>query len=69
MNTGSILSGRPSSRLGQLRARQRQQEPAVVRGVLDDRDPIGGAKQWTAGFLPATYQGTQFRTGDRRCST
>jgi len=32
--------------------------------MLDDHDPIGGAKQWSAGFLPATYQGMQFRQGD-----
>ena len=32
--------------------------------MLDDKDPIGGAKQWSSGFLPATYQGTQFRQGD-----
>jgi hypothetical protein len=32
--------------------------------MLDDRDQIGGVKQWSAGFLPATYQGTQFRQGD-----
>jgi uncharacterized protein (DUF1501 family) len=31
---------------------------------LDERDPIGGAKQWSGGFLPATYQGMQFRQGD-----
>jgi uncharacterized protein (DUF1501 family) len=32
--------------------------------MLDDRDPIGGAKQWSSGFLPATFQGMQFRQGD-----
>src|SRR5215475_5326470 len=32
--------------------------------MLDDKDPIGGAKQWSAGFLPASFQGTQFRQGD-----
>jgi hypothetical protein len=32
--------------------------------MLDEKDPIGGAKQWSAGFLPASYQGTQFRQGD-----
>jgi len=65
MNTGSILSGRPS--LGAwvnygLGSGNRNLPSFVV--LLDDRDPIGGAKQWTAGFLPATYQGTQFRQGD-----
>jgi hypothetical protein len=65
MNTGSILSGRPS--LGAwvnygLGTANRNLPSFVV--LLDQRDPIGGAKQWSAGFLPAAYQGTQFRQGD-----
>jgi hypothetical protein len=65
MNSGSILSGRPS--LGAwvnygLGSANRNLPSFVV--MLDDRDPIGGAKQWSAGFLPASYQGTQFRQGD-----
>src|ERR1700688_1789620 len=65
MNSGSILSGRPS--LGAwvnygLGSANRNLPSFVV--MLDDKDPIGGAKQWSAGFLPASYQGTQFRTGD-----
>jgi hypothetical protein len=65
MNSGSILSGRPS--LGAwvnygLGSANRNLPSFVV--MLDDRDPIGGAKQWSAGFLPATYQGMQFRQGD-----
>jgi len=65
MNSGSILSGRPS--LGAwvnygLGSANRSLPSFVV--MLDDRDPIGGAKQWGAGFLPATYQGMQFRQGD-----
>jgi hypothetical protein len=65
MNSGSILSGRPS--LGSwvnygLGSANRNLPSFVV--MLDDKDPIGGAKQWSAGFLPASYQGTQFRQGD-----
>jgi len=65
MNSGSILSGRPS--LGSwvnygLGSANRNLPSFVV--MLDDKDPIGGAKQWSAGFLPASYQGTQFRPGD-----
>jgi hypothetical protein len=65
MNSGSILSGRPS--LGAwvnygLGSANRNLPSFVV--MLDDRDPIGGTKQWSAGFLPASYQGTQFRQGD-----
>ena len=32
--------------------------------LLDDKEPVGGPKNWSSGFLPATYQGTQFRQGD-----
>src|SRR2546430_4666566 len=65
MNSGSILSGRPS--LGAwvnygLGSANRNLPSFVV--MLDDRDPIGGAKQWGSGFLPASYQGMQFRQGD-----
>jgi hypothetical protein len=65
MNSGSILSGRPS--LGAwvnygLGSANRSLPSFVV--MLDDRDPIGGPKQWGAGFLPATFQGMQFRQGD-----
>ena len=65
MNTGSILGGRPS--LGAwvnygLGSANRNLPSFVV--MLDDRDPIGGAREWGAGFLPASYQGMQFRRGD-----
>jgi uncharacterized protein (DUF1501 family) len=29
--------------------------------LLDEKSPIGGSRNWGTGFLPATYQGTQFR--------
>jgi hypothetical protein len=62
MNTGSILAGRPSMGawvtygLGAAN----QDLPAFVV-LLDDKSPIGGAKNWSTGFLPANYQGTPFR--------
>jgi hypothetical protein len=65
MNTGSILGGRPSLGawvnygLGSANASL----PSFVV-MLDQRDPIGGAREWGAGFLPAAYQGMQFRRGD-----
>jgi hypothetical protein len=31
--------------------------------LLDDKEPVGGPKNWISGFS-ATYQGTQFRQGD-----
>jgi hypothetical protein len=64
MNTGSILAGRPS--LGSwvqygLGASNRDLPAFVI--LLDDREPVGGTKNWSSGFLPAGYQGTQFRPG------
>ncbi len=65
MNTGSILAGRPS--LGAwvnygLGSANRNLPSFVV--LLYDREPVGGPKNWSSGFLAATYQGTQFRQGD-----
>src|SRR6185436_9492921 len=65
MNTGSILAGRPS--MGAwvtygLGAANQDLPTFVI--LLDDKEPVGGPKNWSAGFLPATYQGTQFRQGD-----
>jgi hypothetical protein len=65
MNTGDILAGRPS--MGAwvtygLGAANRNLPTFVV--LLDDKEVIGGPKNWSSGFLAATYQGTQFRTGD-----
>jgi len=65
MNTGDILAGRPAlgSWVTYGLGAANQNLPAFVI-LLDDREPVGGPKNWSAGFLPATYQGTQFRTGD-----
>ena len=30
--------------------------------MADGAEPVGGPKNWSAGFLPASFQGTQFRT-------
>jgi len=65
MNTGSILAGRPS--LGAwltygLGTANKNLPSYVV--LTDDRDPLGGSNNWNSGFLPAIYQGTQFRRGD-----
>ncbi len=65
MNTGSILAGRPSlgawSTYG-LGSANKNLPSFVV--MSDDKDPLGGINNWSAGFLPAVYQGTQFRRGD-----
>jgi hypothetical protein len=65
MNTGSILAGRPAmgawTTYG-LGSANRNLPSFVI--LLDDKEPVGGPKNWSSGFLPATYQGTQFRQGD-----
>jgi len=65
MNTGDILAGRPS--LGAwttygLGTANSNLPTFVV--MADGADPVGGPKNWSSGFLPATYQGTMFRNGD-----
>ena len=64
MNTGSIFQGKPC--LGSWAAyglgTVNQNLPAFVV-MLDPRGgPIGGPPNWGAGYMPATFQGTQFRT-------
>jgi len=64
MNTGSVLSGRPS--LGSwvtygLGTRNPNLPGHVV--MLDPSGgPISGAKNWTSGYMPAAYQGVVVRT-------
>ncbi len=62
MNTGSILAGRPS--LGAWATyglgSTNENLPAFVV-LADDREVVGGSKNWGAGFIPATYQGTLLR--------
>ena len=67
MNTGFVRTGYPS--LGSwvtygLGSENRNLPAFVV--LLDHRGgPISGPQNWTAGFMPASFQGTQFRgTGD-----
>ena len=63
MNTGSILQGHPSvgSWVTYGLGTQNQDLPGFV--VMTDHrgGPIGGAPNWSSGFMPATYQGTLFR--------
>src|SRR5919197_200642 len=62
MNTGSILAGRPSMGawvtygLGTAN----QNLPTFVI-LTDAAEVIGGSKNWSSGFLPASYQGTLLR--------
>ena len=62
MNTGSILAGRPS--LGAwinygLGSANRNLPSFMV--MTDSAEVLGGPKNWSSGFLPATYQGTLLR--------
>ncbi len=64
MNTGSLRQGYPSlgSWVTYGLGTVNQNLPAYVV-LLDHRGgPIGGAPNWGAGFMPAGFQGTQFRT-------
>ena len=63
MNTGKTFIGRPS--LGAWAVyglgTENQSLPGYVV-ILDKRGgPISGQPNWSAGFMPATYQGTLFR--------
>ncbi len=64
MNTGSLFQGKPC--LGSwvtygLGTENRNLPSFVV--LIDPRGgPINGATNWSSGFMPATFQGTQFRT-------
>src|SRR5436305_3194559 len=62
MNTGSILAGRPS--MGAwvtygLGTANHNLPTFVI--LTDDKEVVGGPKNWSSGFLPASYQGTLFR--------
>jgi hypothetical protein len=63
MMTGVIQPGRPSVGSWGVYGlgTENQNLPAFV--VLLDKmgGPLGGAQQWSSGFLPASYQGTAFR--------
>jgi hypothetical protein len=64
MNTGSILAGRPS--LGAWALYGLGTENSNMPGFVvmsDAGEPVGGARNWGTAFMPATYQGTFFRSG------
>jgi hypothetical protein len=65
MNTGSILTGRPSlgSWVSYGLGSENRNLPAFVV-MLDQGAGIkGGPPAWGSGYLPATYQGTTVRSG------
>jgi hypothetical protein len=62
MNTGSILAGRPSmgAWINYGLGSANDNLPSFV--VLTDAEEVnGGPVNWSAGFLPATYQGSHLR--------
>ncbi|MHC4880004.1 MAG: DUF1501 domain-containing protein [Planctomycetota bacterium] len=65
MNTGVFTAGRPSlgAWVSYGMGTENQNLPAFV--VIPDSagDPVNGPRNWGAGFMPAAYQGTRFRTG------
>ena len=66
MNTGSIVSGRPSlgSGVSYGLGTQNQNLPGFV--VMQDSNStvVNGPRNWGAGFMPAVYQGTRIQPGD-----
>jgi hypothetical protein len=64
MNTGSILQGHPSvgSWVTYGLGTENQDLPGFV--VMTDHrgGPIGGAPNWSSGYMPAAFQGTLFRS-------
>src|SRR5438552_1185017 len=65
MNTGDILAGRPAMGAWTTYGLGTANEnlPTFVI-MLDAGEVNGGAKNWSSGFLPAGYQGIQFRSED-----
>jgi hypothetical protein len=63
MNTGSILSGKPSlgSWINYGLGSANENLPGYVVMLDKTGGPISGAKNWSSGFMPASYQGTVFR--------
>ena len=62
MNTGSILAGRPSLGAWVTYGLGTANDNLPTFVILtDDKEVFGGPKNWSAGFLPAVYQGTLLR--------
>jgi hypothetical protein len=65
MNTGRVMMGFPSlgSWVTYGLGSESENLPAFVVMTQPEGTPEGGAPCWGAGFLPAHYQGTLFRSG------
>ncbi len=64
MNTGKILSGSPclGSWVNYGLGSVNQDLPGFVVMLDPIGGPISGAKNWSSGYMPASYQGTIFRS-------
>ena len=64
MNCGSLISGKPSigSWVNYGMGSVNDNLPGYVVMLENSGGPISGAKNWTSGFMPASYQGTVFRS-------
>src|SRR5262245_50560683 len=63
LNTGSVQIGKPSlgSWLSYGLGTENDSLPSFVVMIDPRGGPIGSASNWSAGFMPAAYQGTLFR--------
>jgi hypothetical protein len=64
MNTGSVLIGKPSlgAWLSYGLGSRNENLPSFVVMTDPRGGPISGPSNWTAGYMPAAYQGTLFRS-------
>ncbi|MCP4846345.1 MAG: DUF1501 domain-containing protein [Verrucomicrobiaceae bacterium] len=64
MNSGSVISGKPSlgSWVNYGLGSANENLPGYVVMLDGKGGPISGAKNWTSGYMPASYQGTVFRS-------
>ena len=64
MNSGSLISGKPTlgSWINYGLGTVNQNLPGYVVMLDKTGGPISGAKNWTSGYMPASYQGTVFRS-------
>ena len=64
MNTGSVVMGKPSlgSWLSYGLGTENESLPSFVVMTDPRGGPISGPSNWTAGYMPAAYQGTLFRS-------
>lgn len=65
MNSGSVLIGKPSMGAWVTYGLGTDSDDLPAFVVMTDPrgGPIGSASNWSAGFMPAAYQGTLFRGG------